>query len=204
MSENNQPRAVEFEAFKRNNPEVIPLASAWRNTPEYEAWMGIFTTDDENKVQYFEESSGKIGTFYRFVTEAEKRASENKPEPEPEESKEKKVPQFEVLSVPHQHEDDDGTKHSVTHVKLGRPRWTRAGDSFALCEYVLVDLFEMPVEGDPNQDIPSFTFVRSEVLISDETGASYEDIDPLYAANTKLDLWEAMWALGEINITEEN
>lgn len=190
MTDSNDLRAIGFEDFKRKNPYITKLASAWRGTPEYESWMNIYTQDDNTTVEYFEEEDHQIGTFYRKLSEAEieKLTAMETKEVVPEGPK-----HYEVLSVVHEHSDERET-HCVTHVRLGVPRWVRIGDRFGLCEYVLVDQYRANVSDDAG----SFVHMNTRVSVTDENVAEYEDAEPIYVAPAVLDVFEVMFAIGEV------
>jgi len=185
---NNEPRAVGFESFKRSNPNVKKLASAWRGTPEYEAWMGIHL-DKDSKVEYFEEENYQIGTFYRHLSPEEiDRSAMEASAPAPEE----KPTDYEIIEVVHEHDDEDET-HRVTYVKLGKPRYGRVGGRFALCEFVMIDQWRKVYKNEDTR----FEYSETSVVITDDEKNSYEDAI-MYRAPGFLDVWQTMFAIGEI------
>lgn len=196
----NQPRDVDFEAHARNY-DIVAIATTWRNSPEYVAWMTLFTENNENNfVKVFEGENDQVVTFYRDLTDAEiKRAHEEQAELEKVAAEPEKPKQFEELEVIHEH--DNGTEtHKVTHVKLGIPRWIPWNDGrFALCEYVLVDQYKNTVSDDAGQ---SFEFRSTRVFVSDEeqndVSGGKDGIDHIYVAPSYMDVWEVMYAIGEL------
>lgn len=187
MSTNNEPRAVGFESFKRSNPNVKKLASAWRGTPEYESWMNIHL-DDDSKVEYLEEDNHQIGTFYRILSPEEIGRAAAVIETVPAEEN----GDYEVLDVVHEHSDEEET-HVITYVRLGKPRYGRVGGRFAYCEFVFVDQWRKQYNGEDAQ----FTYMETTVSITDSEQNTFED-SILYRAQGYMDVWETMFAIGEI------
>ncbi len=190
MADTNDLRAIGFEDFKRNNPNIVKITSAWRGTPEYESWMNIYLAEDNTTVEYLEEDDHQIGTFYRKLSEAEieKLTAVETKEVVPEGPK-----HYEIIGVVHEHSDET-TSHKVTHVRLGNPRWVAIGKRFGLCEYVLVDQYKTSVTDEAG----SFIHLSTKVEPTDEDTTEYDGADPIYAAPSYLDVFECMFAIGEI------
>lgn len=189
-------RAIGFESFKRNNPNVKKIETAWRGTPEFNAWMEIYTEGTDTTLEYLEEDDHQIGTFYRRLSEVEIEklvAVENQ-----EVVQEPTGPrEYEVIGVVHEHSDDEQT-HVVTHVKLGVPRWHRIGGRFGKVEYVLVDSCRTNVTDEAG----SFVEMTTTVTVTDEETTEYKDAEPLYVAPSIVSVWEVMFALGEIGTVD--
>lgn len=193
MTEKNEgPRAVGFEVFKREHPHVKKLASAWRGSEEFNSWMELYTKDDNTTIEYLEEDDHQIGTFYRKLSEAEieklgEAVNENQ----------EVVPagpqHYEILKVVHEHADEK-ISHKVTHVKLGTPRWVRVGKRYGLVEYVMVDQYRETVDDENG----TFTDIVTTVAVTDENQSPYEEASPIYVAPSFLEVFEVMFAIGEI------
>jgi hypothetical protein len=203
MSENDI-RALGFELYQRDHPNTKKIGSFWRNSPEYEAWMKLYTDPANTTLMYHEEENHQIGTFYRALDAIELRKQEevatvnDAPQADA-----PKNPQYQVLDVVHEHgTDGDVTEHRVWHVKLGRPRWAPVGERFGLIEYVLVDQFRRVVSDDEG----TFTYVVTKVVVSDEDQDTYDEAEPVYLAPAFLNVDECMFAIGEypLIIQEEN
>lgn len=193
---NNEPRDVQFETFVRDNPDVKKLATTWRGSAEYFAWMETMLSEGNQTIEYLE--GEQVTTFYRYLDDAEKRAREKE---QTVVTEEKQAPaHFEILSVPHEHSDENAT-HRVTHIRLSRPRWEPVGERFAHVEYVHVDQFSTRVEDEAG----SFVYSTTRVLITDEEGNDYskEGAESIYQAPGFLDVWQAMYALGELPVQEQ-
>lgn len=197
MSDN--VKAVGFESMQRENPNLKRLASVWVNSPEYETWLALYADPENKTIEYYEEDNHKIATFYRLLDEAETTAmSEPKIISEPEEPE---FPEYQVIKVTHEHADEN-QEHKVTLVKLGIPRWVAIEGQFGLCEYVLVDQYKVNVPGD--EDTKPFTFLATRVSPSDENETDEYTASPIYQAPSFMDVWEAMFAIGEYPVREKN
>lgn len=206
VSENENVRAVGFESFQREHPNVKRLASLWRSDPKYAAWMELYTKDDNTTLEYFEEDNHQIGTFYRALTEAEIRAAERAQVDALAAEMEGAVgtnntPAYEVLGIVHEHgTSEDEQEHRIWLVKLGRPRWVAADQRYAWVEYVHVDQFRTTFTDDQNI---THIDVKTRVTVTDEDSEAYDTIEPIYVAPAFLGVQECMWAIGEYPIVDK-
>jgi len=186
-------KAVGFESFARGK-NIKRLASVWRNSPEYGAWLETYLDPENKTVEYYEEDDAKIATFYRMLDEVETRNMPTEDELNVNSEEPAGPKQYEVLSTPHEHYNDnnDGIDHRVLYVKLGTPRWVPIGNRFGLCEYVFVESYRVTV----NDDNGNFTHVTTRVTVTDDEQNQFE-ADPIYQAPAWMDVWEAMFAIGE-------
>lgn len=206
VSENdNNVRAVGFEQFVRDHPNVKRLASLWRHDPKYEAWMKLYTSEDNSTVEYYEEENHQVGTFYRALTDAEIKAQERIKVDALAAETEVTVPthnDYEVLAVTHEHADDV-QEHRVWHVKLGRPRWVASNDKrYAWVEYVFVDQF---INRWRDKDENLIVDARTRVIATDLEQEDYQDnLEAIYIVPAFLGVQECMWAIGEYPILDNN
>lgn len=193
----NEPRNTAFEEFVRTNPDVKKLATVWRGSEEYDAWMQLYIDQDTDFVKIIENE--QVATFYRPLNELELKKQE---EPVAEEPTAPTPNTYEVLGVVHEHSDEEQT-HKVTHVRLSNPRWFPVKDQFAWVEYVLVDQYAQRISVEPN---PAFTHYSTNVYITDKDCNDYTEDGalPVFTTPAFIEVWEALWALGEIPVAEKN
>lgn len=193
----SEPRNTAFEELKRTNPNLKSLATVWRGSDEYAAWMQLYIDQETDIIQYVENE--QVTTFYKLMDEAEiQRKEDEKVAAEPD-----GPAQYEILGQVHECGNETQGKHTAVHVKLGTPRWQRAGNRYALVKYVLIDRVVHYVD----DEIGKFTFTETRVLVSDEEAKDYTDdgVEPIYVTPGWLTDEEALWPLGEIaTYTEGN
>lgn len=190
MTEQNNLRNTAFEEFKRSHPNVKEIATLWRGSPEEIAWRELYLTEGQD-FEYIENES--VVTFYRLLTEKEiekKEAAVTEAAKEPSKF-------YEDLGVVHDHSDEEQS-HTQTWIKLSKPRIVPVGNRWAKIEFVLVDQFRQRIEIDGQ---PPFDYSTTRVLVSDDEKTDHtekSDAEPLYLAQGWLDVWAALWAIGEI------